>query len=530
MSNIESTYPYATRKFPVFAENIVATSQPLAAQAGLRMLALGGNAVDAALATAITLTVVEPSMNGIGGDMYAMVWADGELHALDSTGRSPAAWTAEKFAGRTEMPSVGWDTVTVPGQVAGWRALSARFGRLPFERLFESAIQYAEEGYAVSPRIAEHWSLFAEMVKDQPGFARTFLTDGTAPKAGERWSSFAMANTLREIARTGGESFYRGNLAAQIASFARATGGSITMEDLAGHKAEWVKPLSRKYRDLTLHEMPPNNQGIAALIALGILEYFDVTEAMADGADFYHLHAEVMKLAFADLYAHIGDRHSMSATTDELLDNDYLRRRATAIRMDRASFPIAGKPKAGGTVYLTTADASGMMVSFIQSNYLAFGSGVVVPQTGISLHNRGANFNLVPGHCNEVGPKKKPLHTIMPGFITSDGKPLMSFGVMGGFMQAQGHVQTMSRLADLKQNPQAIIDAPRLMVEPDTGRVNLEESAASHVTSALENRGHHIERLHWGHPKFGAAQAIQRGVHGYLGASDGRRDGQAVGF
>lgn len=523
-------FPHQSRRMPVLAANIVSTSQPLAAQAGLRMLLAGGNAVDAALAAAITLTVVEPVMNGIGGDAFALVWHEGRLHGLNASGRAPQAWTPEYFAGRSAMPEIGWDTVTVPGQVAGWAELSQRFGRLPFAELFNPAIDYARGGFAVSPTIARQWAGQAPLLKDQPGFAQAFTPDGATPRAGDLWCFPEQAATLERIAASMGRDFYEGELADRMAAFARKTGGALTRADLAAHRCDWVEPLSMNYREgYALHEIPPNGQGIAALMALGMLETFDPPRA-GHPLDLFHLPIEAVKLAFADLHEHVGDAASMGELASQLLDKEYLRRRAALIDPLRASEYAAGLPGQGGTVYLTAADSDGMMVSFIQSNYHGFGSGVVVPDTGIALHNRGRSFSLVPGHRNQVGPGRRPMHTIIPGFITRDGKPFASFGVMGGNMQAQGHVQMMQQLVDLGRNPQAAVDAPRFRVEAGP-RVMLEAHVPEVVVEALRRQGHTTDSKPADSLDFGSAQIIQRLPHGgYLAASDPRRDGQAVGY
>ncbi len=523
------TFPYPAQKMPLLAANAVSASQPLAAQAGLRMLYQGGNAIDSAIATAIALTVVEPVMNGIGGDMFALVWHEGQLYGLNSSGRSPAAWTPEFFKGRSKMPATGWDTVTVPGQVAGWKALSKRFGKLPFAQLFEPAIGYAEDGFMVSPQIARQWAAQVPVLIEQPGFREAFTLDGRAPRAGERWSFPQQAATLRAIADSDGESFYRGALAERIAGFAGQTGGALSAADLAAHEAEWVTPIQQDFRGYTLHEIPPSGQGLAALIGLGILDRFDLEAMGRDSADFYHVSIEAMKLAFADLHRHVADPASMQLSPDALLAPAYLAERAALIDMKRAAAPSAGMPKAGGTVYLASADAAGTMVSFIQSNYRGFGSGVVVPGTGISLHNRGEGFNLTPGHANCVAPNKKPLHTIIPGFVTRGGEPVMALGVMGGSMQAQGHVQMMARLAVFGQNPQAMSDAPRFRVEPGP-LVHVEAHVPAGVVEALRARGHQVEVAPRDSMEFGSAQMIYKAADGYIAASDSRRDGQAVGF
>ncbi|QJR12352.1 Glutathione hydrolase-like YwrD proenzyme [Usitatibacter rugosus] len=522
-------FPYTSQRMPVLAKNVVATSQPLAAQAGLQMLHRGGNAVDAALAAAITLTVVEPTSNGIGSDLFAILWDGKKLHGLNASGRSPAGWTPERFKGKTAMPIHGWDAVTVPGCVAAWADLSAKFGKLPFAQLFEFAIKYARESYMVSPITALSWARQAPNFKDFSEFSWTFLPKDRAPYAGERFYCPQQADTLEEIAATRGESFYRGPLAERIALASASDDGAMTAEDLAAHKNDWVDTISIDYRGYRLHQIPPNGHGIASLTALGILSGFDVSSHPADSADSIHLQIEAMKLGFADAWKHVSDPSTMQTTVEELLDAGYLAQRAKLIDMKRASHPKSGIPKDGGTVYLTTADESGMMVSLIQSNYMGFGSGVVVPGTGISLQNRGAGFKLVAGHANEVGPRKRPYHTIIPGFLTRDGVPVMSFGVMGGMMQPQGHLQMVVRLVDYHQNPQACTDAPRWIVNPDY-TICVEDRMPATVTEELVRRGHKIVPPEVPMFGFGGAQLIHRLEDGYLAASDHRKDGCAIGF
>ena len=451
--------PYSWPRKPVLATNVVCTSQPLAAQAGLRMLDDGGSAVDAAIATAIALTVVEPVSNGIGSDAFAIVWDGRELHGLNASGRSPAAWTPEYFGGKG-VPPFGWNSVTVPGAVSAWVELHAKFGRLPFDRLFEPAISYARNGFLLSPTIADQWAAQVQLFESQPGFAEAFMPDGRAPNPGELVRLPDHAVTLEAIAATQGETFYRGELAAKLEAHSSANGGAMRAGDLAAHRADWVGTISGDYRGYTVHEIPPNGQGIVALIALGILEQFDMAALPVDSADSVHLQIEAVKLAFADAQAYVSDIEHMTVSPQSLLDKDYLRERATLIDRDRARPASAGTPR-GGTVYLTAADASGVMVSMIQSNYMGFGSGVVVPGTGIALQNRGADFAVQQGHPNQVGPSKRPYHTIIPGFLSKDGAPVMSFGVMGGPMQPQGHVQVVARIVDHGQNPQAACDGPR---------------------------------------------------------------------
>jgi gamma-glutamyltranspeptidase/glutathione hydrolase len=514
---------------PILARNAVATSQPLAAQAGLSMLLKGGNAVDASLATAIALTVVEPTSNGIGSDAFCILWDGAQLHGLNASGRSPAAWSLERFRGLAGMPKRGWDSVTVPGCVAAWADLSTRFGTLPFADLFEPAIRYAADGFLVSPTIARLWANQVPELKPQPGFAEAFLPHGRAPEAGERFANPAQARTLARIAATRGEAFYRGELAEAIAAHARQCGGALTAEDLAAHANEWVTPIGIDYKGFRLHEIPPNGQGIAALQALGILEEFDLAALPVDSAESLHLQIEAMKLAFADLYEHVSDPATMRVTPAEMLDRRYLATRAARIDRQKAGTPRFGRPGERGTVYLAAADASGMMVSYIQSNYAGFGSGVVVPGTGISLQNRGFGFNLTAGHANAVGPRKRPFHTIIPGFVTKNGLPVLSFGVMGGAMQAQGHLQILLRLVDYRQNPQAAADAPRWQIEGGV-KIGIEQGVAPDVIEDLRRRGHDVVQADRWATNFGRAQLIYKLEDGYCAASERRTDGQAVGF
>lgn len=532
--------PYASARMPVLGRNVVATSQPLAAQAGLRMLLQGGNAVDAALAAAIALTVVEPNSTGIGGDALAMVWDGQQVHALNGSGKSPAGWTAQKFAGETAMPDFGWDTVTVPGCVSAWAALSSRFGKLPFKALFAPAIDYATHGYPVSPTIAKLWSYLIPVYKDYPDIASTFAPGGRAPVAGEIMKFAQHAQTLAEIAETGGESFYRGRLAQCIADYAKQGGGALSMHDLAAHEPQWVKPVSNGYRGATVHEMPPSSQGLATLMALGILENFDLKRLGADSVDAVHLQIEAMKLAFADTYRYVGDPGAMTLAAARLLDPGYLQERSRSIDLQKAQFPQYGTPKNSGTVYISAADASGMMVSLMQSNNRGFGSGLVVPGTGIALHSRGRSFGVVPGMPNCVGPGKRPFHSLMPAFVTRGSEPLLSFGVMGFNMQPQAHVQMLVRLLDFGQNPQTISDAPRWRIAYEEPSVLFEPAYDRGIIAQLEARGHSViareTRFKAGSTYigntvlFGAAQLVLKQGDAYVAASDHRRDGQAVAF
>ncbi len=533
------TAGYPSQRSPVFARNIVSTSHPLAAQAGLRMLQRGGNAVDAAIAAAAVMTLVEPCSNGLGSDAFCILWDGKQLHGLNASGSAPAAWTREYFSGKlgagaAGVPKRGWDSVTVPGAVGAWVAMSHRFGKLPFGDLMEPAINTAERGYAVPVVVQHKWALAAELpeITSQPGFAQAFLPHGRAPRVGERFAFPEAARTLRLIAQTRGEAFYRGEVAAAAEAHARANGGVMTAADFAAWQPEWVTPLALDYRGHTLHEIPPNGQGIAAQMAVGMLRSFDLAGMPVDGVDSQHVQIEAMKLAFADVYRHVAEPRSMRISPAQMLDSQYLAQRARLIDMNRAQDFGPGLAPKGGTIYLTAADESGMMVSFIQSNYMGFGSGIVVPGYGLSLQNRGHGFSLDPTSDNCVAPGKRPFHTIIPAFLTKDGKPQMSFGVMGGDMQPQGHMQTLVRMLDYHQHPQAACDAPRWRFAG--GVVSVEPGFKPETAQALAERGHRIDTFADSYQDFGAGQFIWRlgdpAVDGYAAASDPRRDGQAVGF
>ncbi len=529
--------PYLSTRTPVFARNVVATSHPLAAQAGLRMLWKGGNAVDAAVATAAAMTVCEPVSNGLGSDAFAILWDGQALHGLNASGRAPSAWTPEYFrrkhgAGASTPPERGVDAVTVPGAVSAWVALSERFGKLPFADLMEPAVEIAERGYLMPVVVQQKWAAATPILRDQPGFAQAFLPWGRAPQVGERFRFPAAARALRLIGETRGQAYYGGEIAQALERFMKAHGGSLTAQDLAAYRPEWVTPLSKHYRGHTLHEIPPNGQGIAALIALGILEKFDLASLPVDSPDSQHLQIEAMKLAFADVYRYVAEPSSMAVTPEQMLDDAYLEGRARLIDMKRAQDFQAGNPVKGGTIYLTAADENGMMVSFIQSNYMGFGSGCVEPGFGISLQNRGHGFSLAPGP-NQVAPGKRPFHTIIPAFLTKDGQPVMSYGVMGANMQPQGHMQMLVRMLDYRQSPQAACDAPRWRFNQGL-EINAEQLMNPATVQALQARGHVVEVIRDSYQDFGAGQFIWRAgdpkQEGYVAASDARRDGAAVGY
>ena len=541
------TRGYASQRLPVFGHNVVATSHPLAAQAGLRMLQAGGNAVDAAIATAAVMTIVEPVSNGLGSDAFCLLWDGHTLHGLNASGRAPQAWTPEyfsrKYGAAARTPPVrGWDSVTVPGAVAAWVAMSERFGKLPFADLLAPAIAIAERGYAVPVVVQQKWAAAVPLLSGQPGYAQAFMPRGRAPNVGERFQFAQAARSLRLIAQSRGDAFYGGEIAEAAAAHARAHGGAMSVADFAGYRPEWVEPIGMDYaaRDgdsCTLHEIPPNGQGIAALIALGILKNFDLAALPVDGVEAQHLQIEAMKLAFADVYRFVAEPVSMEVSSTQMLDAGYLASRAKLIDRERAQDFGAGNPVKGGTIYLSTADESGMMVSFIQSNYMGFGSGIVVPGYGLSMQNRGHAFSLDAGNPNVVAPGKRPFHTIIPAFLTKAGaqarEAVMSFGVMGANMQPQGHLQTLVRMLSFGQNPQAACDAPRWRFNAGL-EINVEASMDPATAAGLQAIGHRVEVIDDSYQDFGAGQFIWRlgdpAAEGYVAASDPRRDGQAVAF
>jgi gamma-glutamyltranspeptidase / glutathione hydrolase len=540
--NFDYSNPYTTTRIPLFARNAVSTSHPLAAQAGLRMLLKGGSAVDAAIAAAAALTICEPVSNGLGSDAFGLIWDGKELHGINASGRAPQAWSPEYFhkkygSSTTAPPKRGIDSVTIPGAVSAWTMMSERFGKLPFADLMEPAIEIAERGYLLPPVVQQKWAAATDELKGQPGFAHNFLPWGRAPNVAELFQFKAAAKGLRAIAASKGAAFYEGEIAQALAKFSTANGGAHTVQDFARYKAEWVKPIGKNYRGYTLHEIGPNGQGIAALIALGILDKFDLASLPVDGVDSQHLQIEAMKLAFADVYKFVAEPSSMNVTVEQMLDDAYLASRAKLINMKQAQDFKAGNPVKGGTIYLTAADESGMMVSFIQSNYMGFGSGCVEPTFGISLQNRGHGFSLDATSPNVVAPGKRPFHTIIPAFLSKNGKPVMSYGVMGANMQPQGHMQTLVRMLDYKQNPQAACDAPRWRYNAGL-EINVEAAMNANTVQGLKDRGHQTEVINDSYQDFGAGQFIWRSdegqgdvaKEGYVVASDARRDGQAVGF
>ena len=528
------SYPYNSRRKVLFAANgMVASSQPLASQAGLDILKKGGNAIDAIVATAACLTVVEPCSNGLGGDAFALIWRDGKLHGLNASGPAPMGISAERIRslGHQQMPEHGLIPVNVPGIPSAWAALSRRFGRLPLSEVVKPAAAYAAGGYPVSPGIAAGWALsHARYSRYQEesfkSWLDTFAPAGRAPHAGEMWRSEDLAASLLSIGESGAESFYRGELAEQIDRFSRQYGGFIRKSDLEQFAPEWVEPVHVAYRGYDVWEIPPNGQGMIALMALNILKGLDFPAK--DAAITYHRQIEAMKLAFVDGKQYITDARLMKMPVDALLSDAYADERRKLIG-EQAMDPIYGTPQKGGTVYLAAADGEGNMVSYIQSNFSGFGSGMVVPGTGISLQNRGLTFSLDPDHANYLEPGKKTYHTIIPGFLSKNGQAVGPFGVMGGYMQPQGHVQVIMNMIDFGLNPQAALDAPRWQwISGKT--IQVENEVPIHIVEDLLRRGHKIEIQ----PKsgyFGQGQIIQRNEVGVLcGATEPRADGAVVGY
>lgn len=526
-------YRYASRRRVVHAKRgMVCTSQPLAAQAGLTILQQGGNAIDAAIATAICQTIVEPTNNGLGSDCFALVWTGGKLHGLNGSGYAPQRLTPEAVAasGATEkMPLRGWEAVTVPGAPSAWAELHKRFGRLPFAKLFEPAIYYAEQGYPVSPIVARFWQEGIDALtpyKNNPAIAPWFATfdvhgNGVAPKTGELVTLPDHAKTLRILADSYCESYYRGELAQRLVEFSDKTGGYLSLEDLADYRAEWVEPVHINYHGYDVWEMPPNGHGITALMALNILK--DMEIGAKDTGDTFHKQIEAMKLAFADGMHYIADPRYMQTRVEELLSDAYAAQRRALIG-ETALEPTHGKPFCGGTVYLCTADGEGNMVSFIQSNYKDFGSGIVLPGYGINLNDRGAGFSLNPELDDYLAPRKKPYHTIIPGFLTHEGEAVGPFGVMGAYMQPQGHVQVIMNTVDWLLNPQTALDAPRWQWIAGK-EIWLESSVAPEIVEDLRRRGHEVRVLE-DDTTFGRGEIIWRDSNGVLaGATEPRADG-----
>ena len=528
----------------VFAPNgIVATSQPLASTAGLDMLRHGGNAVDAAVTAAAVLSVTEPMMTGIGGDMFAMVWIAKEhrLVALNASGRAGALMTREELLrrGRQRMPARGIETVTVPGALAGWNELLQKYGTITLAQALAPAIRYAEEGFPVTPIIASDWEAEEAVLARDSAAKTTFLPTGHAPAAGEWFRNPDYARTLREIAAGGAGVLYGGALGQRIVQRSKELGGFLTLDDLKANKPTWVTPISVAFKGYRIWELPPNNQGVAALEMLKILEPYDLKSMGLNSATYLHHLIEAKKLAYADLARYVGDADHLTIPPEKMLSAAFINERRAHLDDAHAQARVDPGPAqtSSETIYLTAADSAGNMVSFINSLYDAFGSGVVVPGTGFALHNRGLGFTLEPGLPNTVAPGKRPFHTLIPGFITipgarasADGSgdtPYMSFGLMGGAMQAQGHAQLLINLLVFGMDIQQAIDAARFR-HLDGMRVVVESPVSDSVRAALTAMGHVISEGQRG--QFGGSQAIIRLPHGYAAGSDPRKDGMAVGY
>lgn len=541
--------PFATRSEVHAPHAMAATSHPLATQVALDVMKAGGSAVDAAIAANAALGLMEPTGNGIGGDLFAIVWdpATRRLHGYNGSGRSPQGLAIEEFRrrGLDAIPARGPLPVSVPGAVDGWFALHGRFGRLPMAELLAPTIRYARQGHPVHEVIAHYWARSVPVLSEWPGFVEQFTIDGRAPAKGETWRNPNLADTLEKIAEGGRDAFYKGEIARTIDAYFREHGGFLRYEDLAAHEGNWVDPVSTSYRGYELWELPPSGQGIAALQILNLLEPYDLGAYGFGSPEHVHLFVEAKKLAFADRARWYADPDFHPVPVERLISKEYAAERGALISMYRAARQVQpGTPRQldeGDTIYLTTADADGMMVSLIQSNYRGMGSGMAPPGLGFILQNRGEQFVLGdPDHPNAYAPGKRPFHTIIPAFVTKDGEPWLSYGVMGGAMQPQGHVQILINMIDFGMNLQEAGDAPRIhhdgSAEPvgdnapmaDGGRIELESGFPYETVRELMRRGH---RVQFADGPYGGYQAIQANPHGgWIGASESRKDGQAAGY
>ncbi len=526
------SYKYNSKRNLVYShKGMVSTSHPYAAQAGLDILKKGGNAIDAAIAAASTLTVVEPTSNGIGADCFAIVWYKNKIYGLNASGYSPNNISIDKLKekGFEDIPKFGWEPVTVPGAPAGWASLWKKFGLIDFNKIFKPAIEIAEKGHPVSPTTSYYWQraskIYKKMSEKNPelfkNWIKTFTKKGKAPVPGELWKSQDHANTLKKIASTVSKDFYEGSIAEKIINFSKKTGGYLQFNDLKNYSPSFVNPISVNYNGYDIWEIPPNGQGITALIALNILNNFDMKKM--NKLDKLHYQIEAMKLAFADTKYYVTDPDYMDVNPSDLLSKKYGEKRSKLIN-DKANKYETGNPHKGGTVYLAAADKYGNMVSFIQSNYMGFGSGIVVPETGIALQNRGKNFKFDESHPNCLMPKKRPYHTIIPGFITKNESAVGPFGVMGGFMQPQGHLQVISNLIDENLNPQESLDAPRWMFNKNK-EVYFENEYNINTIQKLSRKGHRI-KIPTSSGMFGRGQIILKNSQNvYCGGTEKRTDG-----
>jgi len=524
---------FSSRRSAVMGKHgAVATSTAPAALAGYDILRSGGNAADAILAMAAVLVVTEPTSNGLGSDLFAIIWDGKKLHGLNASGRAPKALNAGilRAKGRKSVPLLGWEPITVPGVVRGWADINAKFGSMRLTDVMEPAAKMAEEGYPVSPVTAYFWGFAPPRLGSYDGFRRTFMRDGRAPGAGEVFKSPEIARSLRQIGESKGECFYKGHLADAIVEASNRDGGYFCKDDFTGHVNEWVDPISVNYRGYDVYEIPPNGQGIVALMALNLMERYDMGSLPADDPRRVNLIAEALRLSFADAHSRVCDMSVCDVPVARMLDKEYAKERARLIKPGKAiELAETGLPYKGGTVYLCAADNDGMMVSLIQSNYMGFGSGIVVPEHGISLQNRGACFSLEEGHPNELMPGKRPFHTIIPGFLMKDSSPVGPFGVMGGDMQPQGHAQLISAIVDLGMNPQAGIDMPRFRVS-EGKRLHLEKGFASALDEMVAMGYDAVAES--SNAMFGGGQMIMRDhVNGvYIAGTESRKDGLAIAY
>lgn len=535
---------FATRSEVIAKNGMACTSQPLATQVALDILKAGGSAVDAAIAANALLGLVEPTGNGIGGDLFALVWdaKTQQLYGLNGSGRSPYNLSLDYFKQNNieKIPSLGPLPVSVPGCVDGWFELHQKFGRLPMTEILQPAIQYARNGFPVSELIAYYWQSNARALQKYPGFEEIFMPNGKAPAKGEIFKNPYLAETLEKIALHGRDIFYKGEIARKIVAYLKENGGFLSMKDFEDHTSEWVTPVSTNYRGYDVWELPPNGQGTAVLQMLNILENFDLKKMGLGSAEYIHLFTEAKKLAFEDRAKFYADPAFNQIPVEKLISKTYARQRANLINPDRAARSYTpGELEQANTIYLTTADKDGNMVSLIQSNYRGMGSGMTPGRLGFILQDRGEMFTLEEGHFNVYAPHKRPFHTIIPGFVTKDGKPFLSFGVMGGAMQPQGHVQILCNLIDFGMNIQEAGDAPRIQhlgsSEPtgekmtDGGILTLETGFSWETIRALMQKGHVIQFDLGG---YGGYQAIKRDETNrvYYGASESRKDGQAAGY
>ncbi|GAB3003821.1 gamma-glutamyltranspeptidase [Arenimonas maotaiensis] len=539
---------FATRSEVMAPHAMAATSHPLATQIALDVLKDGGSAVDAAIAANAALGLMEPTGNGIGGDLFAIVWdpKSKRLHGYNGSGRSPKALTLEEFErrGLSDIPAHGPLPVTVPGTVDAWFALHAKFGRRSMAQNLAPAVAYARNGHPVHEVIAYYWDRSVPTLSKWPGFREQFTMNGRAPRKGETWRNPNLARTLETIGREGRDAFYKGAIARTIDAYFRANDGFLRYEDLAAHRGEWVSPVSTNYRGYDVWELPPNGQGIAALQILNLLEPYDLKSYGFGSPEHVHLFAEAKKLAFADRAASYADPDFYRTPVERLISKEYARERGKLISMDKAMKAaepgIIPELNEGDTIYLTVADKDGMMVSLIQSNYRGMGSGMAAPGLGFIFQDRGEQFVLKKGHPNSFAPGKRPFHTIIPAFVTKDGKPWLSYGVMGGAMQPQGHAQIVINLVDFGMNLQEAGDAPRIQHDGSTdpagqatamsdgGELDLETGFPYATVRALMRKGHSVR---FADGPYGGYQAIMVNPQGgYIGASESRKDGQAAGY